>query len=297
VEDLIEKNNYSEAIEKLNYVLETANMFNFEEIRSIAFEKLKNLRDPEETSRNIRSILEFEFKNQRAITKAEMVNQLNIEISETDYYTNLLSSTINYEASETPDLERLGTKILKKFINPSLYDLIIQLEYDYKLAFKIGKFLLDRGFIKQFRNYPLVGEKVETGKKLEDLIIFISYATVDAEVFKVKDLASRLESFKEIKKVLYWQEDMKDNIIKYMSDNLGRCSAMILLCSENALDSTPVDKEWTAADMMGKPIIPVFLNPDHIPPLLKSRLGLEYDLVDFERNVVQLHNLILKKCV
>jgi hypothetical protein len=90
---------------------------------------------------------------------------------------------------------------------------------------------------------------------------------------------------------------MKDNIYKYMSDNLERCSAMILLCSENALNSVPVDKEWTAADAIGKPIIPLFLQPEHIPPLLKSRLGLQFDLMDFEKNVVQLHSLILKKCM
>jgi hypothetical protein len=177
-----------------------------------------------------------------------------------------------------------------------LYDLIIQLEYDYKRAFKIGKFLLDRGFIQHFRNYPIVGEQIEGGRTLEDLIIFISYATVDADLYKVEELASRLESYKEIKKVLYWQEHMTDNIIKYMSDNLARCSAMILLCSENALNSAPVDKEWTAADAIGKPIIPVFLKPEDIPPLLKSRLGLQYDLVDFEKNIMQLHSLILKKC-
>ncbi|UCC18405.1 MAG: toll/interleukin-1 receptor domain-containing protein, partial [Promethearchaeota archaeon] len=74
-------------------------------------------------------------------------------------------------------------------------------------------------------------------------------------------------------------------------------NAMILFCSENALNSTPVDKEWTTADMMGKSIIPVFLDQDHIPPLLKPRLGLQFDLMDFEKNVVQLYNLILKKCM
>ena len=71
---------------------------------------------------------------------------------------------------------------------------------------------------------------------------------------------------------------------------------MLLFCSESALGSDAVDKEWTAADMMGKPIIPVFLKTEHIPPLLKSRLGFEFDLMDFEKNVVHLHNLILKKC-
>jgi len=89
---------------------------------------------------------------------------------------------------------------------------------------------------------------------------------------------------------------MTDNIIKFMSDNLGKCDVMLLFCSESALGSNAVDKEWTAADMMGKPIIPVFLDTDHIPPLLKSRLGFEFDLMDFDKNIVQLRNLILKKC-
>ncbi|GAG80853.1 unnamed protein product, partial [marine sediment metagenome] len=62
VEDLIVKNNYSEAIEQLNYVLETADVFNFEDIKAVAFEKLKNLRDPEETLKIVKKILEFEFE-------------------------------------------------------------------------------------------------------------------------------------------------------------------------------------------------------------------------------------------
>jgi uncharacterized protein with WD repeat len=297
VEDLIVKNNYSEAIEQLNFVLETADVFNFEDIKAVAFEKLKNLRDPKESLRIVKKILEFEFENMRNITKAEMVNQLKIEISETEYYENLIANPVDYEASETAHLENLGTKILQELLNPTLYALVIQKEYDLRTAKKIGKFLQDQGFIKEFRNYPLDEEKFKSpSEKLEDLIIFVSYATTDAETFDIKELSKRLKAYDEIKEVLYWQEHMTDNIIKFMSDNLGKCNAMLLFCSENALSSESVDKEWTAADMMSKPIIPVFLNSDHIPPLLKSRLGLEFDLMDFEKNVVHLHNLILKKC-
>ncbi|MHA1479245.1 MAG: toll/interleukin-1 receptor domain-containing protein, partial [Promethearchaeota archaeon] len=174
---------------------------------------------------------------------------------------------------------------------------VVQKEYKLNIAKKIGKFLQDQGFIREFRNYPLDEEKFKSpSEKLEDLIVFASYATTDAETFNIEKLSKRLKSYEEIKEVLYWQEHMTDNIIKFMSDNLGKCDVMLLFCSENALGSNAVDKEWTAADMMGKPIIPVFLNSDHIPPLLKSRLGFEFDLMDFEKNIVQLHNLILKKC-
>ncbi len=124
----------------------------------------------------------------------------------------------------------------------------------------------------------------------------MSYATTDAETFHIKELSKRLKTYEEIKEVLYWQEHMTDNIMLFMSNNLGKCDVMLLFCSENALSSDAVDKEWTAADMMSKPIIPVFLKSDYIPPLLKSRLGLEFDLMDFEKNVVKLHNMILKKC-
>ncbi|MHA1461268.1 MAG: toll/interleukin-1 receptor domain-containing protein, partial [Promethearchaeota archaeon] len=297
VEDLIVKNNYSEAIEQLNFVLETADVFNFEDIKAIAFEKLKNLRDPVETLILVKKILEFEFENQRDITKGEMVNQLKIEISETEYYENLLANPVEYEASETAHLENLGTKILQELLNPTLYALVVQKEYKLITAKKIGKFLQDQGFIREFRNYPLDEEKFKTpSEKLEDLIVFVSYATTDAETFNIRELSKRLKSYEEIKEVLYWQEHMTDNITLFMSDSAGRCDVMLLFCSESARGSGPVDKEWTAVDMMDKPIIPVFLNPDHIPPLLKSRLGFEFDLMDFEKNVVEIHTLILKKC-
>jgi peroxiredoxin family protein len=132
-------------------------------------------------------------------------------------------------------------------------------------------------------------------EKKDKILIFISYATKDADIFKVKDIAKALAKYKKIVSVLYWQEHMKDNIIKYMNDNLGKCDAMLLFCSPNALRSEPVEKEWTAADMMKKPIIPVFNDPDHIPPLLKTRLGIKFDPFDFKKNVDEIYNLLLKK--
>lgn len=131
--------------------------------------------------------------------------------------------------------------------------------------------------------------------KNDDILVFISYATKDAGLFKIKEIAKKLRVYKDIKEVMYWQESMKDNIFKYMNDNLGKCNIMLLFCSPNALISKPVEKEWTAMDSMGKPIIPIFLKSDHIPPLLKSRLGLEYDSFDFQKNIQNLHELILKK--
>ncbi len=127
------------------------------------------------------------------------------------------------------------------------------------------------------------------------ILVFLSYATKDATLFGIKEIAEELTKHPEIFDVLYWQEDMQDNIFEYMNDNLGRCHVVLLFCSPNALNSEPVKKEWTAADAMGKPILPVFLKPDHIPPLLRSRLGVEFDQFDFKKNITTLHELILKK--
>ncbi len=149
---------------------------------------------------------------------------------------------------------------------------------------------------KSGENLSLEGEIFPASKINQEILIFMSYATKDADFFKVKEIAEKLTKSTDIQDVLYWQEDMGDNIIEYMNDNLGRCHAMILFCSKAALESIPVKKEWTAAEAVGLPIIPVFYDVDHIPTLLKSRLGVEFDFYDLDRNVLELHSLILKKC-
>ncbi len=129
----------------------------------------------------------------------------------------------------------------------------------------------------------------------ENIVIFISYATKDTDRFQIKEIANTLTKFEEIKSVLYWQEDMHDNIFEYMNENLAKCDLMLLFCSQFALQSVPVRKEWTAADAINIPIIPVFVNVDDIPPLLRSRLGIQLEPKDFKKNILSLHSLILKK--
>ncbi|MFX0060295.1 MAG: TIR domain-containing protein [Candidatus Hodarchaeota archaeon] len=141
---------------------------------------------------------------------------------------------------------------------------------------------------------------VQEGKKPpsvfgEKYLIFVSYATKDAEMFKIGEMTKKLTNFPEIKNVLYWQEHMHDNIFKFMNDNLGKCDVMLLFCSKNSLNSIPVEKEWTAAEAIGIPIIPIFFDVVHIPPLLKSRLGIEYDFNDMDKNLQELRALILIK--
>ncbi|MFX1314164.1 MAG: TIR domain-containing protein [Promethearchaeota archaeon] len=126
-------------------------------------------------------------------------------------------------------------------------------------------------------------------------IIFVSYATKDAELFKIQEIAKGLTIYNEIEEVLYYEAESYDNFVKYMNDNLGRCDVVLLFCSPNALESGAVEKEWTAADAMNKPIIPVFIKADHIPPLLKSRLGVEFDTFNLPKSIQEIHRIIMKR--
>ncbi|MFX1309545.1 MAG: toll/interleukin-1 receptor domain-containing protein [Promethearchaeota archaeon] len=148
---------------------------------------------------------------------------------------------------------------------------------------------------KREKSERLVEEFSKDAKLEKDLLVFMSYATKDADLFKIQEISNKLTNTPEVKDVLYWQEDLDDNIFEYMNDNLGKCHVFVLFCSTNALESVPVKKEWTAADAMGKPIIPVFYDTDHIPPLLRSRLGIEYDFYDIDSNIRALKNIIFKK--
>ena len=130
------------------------------------------------------------------------------------------------------------------------------------------------------------------------ILVFISYATKDTDIFQIPRISEGLTVYKEIDDVLYWQEDVEDNIIEYMNENLNKCDVVILFCSPNAMDSTSVKKEWTAADASDKPLIPVFTNPKYIPTLLKTRKGVQInDVFDVQENIKQLYKLIKKKYV
>ncbi|HUX97987.1 MAG TPA: hypothetical protein VMV49_00405 [Candidatus Deferrimicrobium sp.] len=60
------------------------------------------------------------------------------------------------------------------------------------------------------------------------VLVFISYATKDAEKFQIRAIAEGLTLCPEIDDVLYWQEDLHDDIYKYMDENLGKCDVFVL---------------------------------------------------------------------
>ena len=54
-------------------------------------------------------------------------------------------------------------------------------------------------------------------------------------------------------------------------------------------------KARTAANTMRKPIIPIFTDDNDIPPLLKPRKGVKYNMFDLQKNIDNIYKLIITK--
>ncbi|KKM64241.1 hypothetical protein LCGC14_1503370 [marine sediment metagenome] len=127
------------------------------------------------------------------------------------------------------------------------------------------------------------------------ILIFISYATKDAELFHIAEIAEKLTQYNEIDDALYWQEDVDGNIITYMNKNLEKCDVILLFCSQNSLNSEPVQMEWTAAVAINKAIMPIFIYAEYIPPILKPLLGIKFDPSNMHKNIIELKKTIIKR--
>ena len=135
----------------------------------------------------------------------------------------------------------------------------------------------------------------ENNSLASGILVFISYSTRDSKEFKIPYISEELEKFPEIEKALYWEEDVEDDIFEYMNKYIKECDVFILICSQSALDSEPVNMEWQAALKIKKKIIPIFKNEDDIPVLLTTKLGIKYNEQNFEKTVNDLYYLIKKK--
>ena len=130
------------------------------------------------------------------------------------------------------------------------------------------------------------------------LNIFLSYASKDAPYFKIPLIAEKLKQYPEIDETFYWHEDAKEDIIKYMNETINKCEVFILFCSPRALESEPVQMEWSVALKNKKVVIPIFFNEEHIPTLLSTLVGLHYDpyyCEDIDEKIKELYFLILKR--
>jgi hypothetical protein len=139
---------------------------------------------------------------------------------------------------------------------------------------------------------------VRSKKQREDrtgINVFMSYSTQDAKLFNLPDIVKAIGGINGIQNVFYWEKSAEDDIISYMNEHLGDSEIFILFCTPNALASGPVELEWQAALKLGKQIIPVFIDPEHIPTLLTSKIGIKYDMTNHYQSVIFLQEEIRRR--
>ena len=130
------------------------------------------------------------------------------------------------------------------------------------------------------------------------LNVFISYSTLDTDYFQISKLVRRLELYSEIKEVLYWEVDSKQNIVEFMEETLKKTNVFVLFCSEKSMKSEAVKGEWQSAYQMVKKglmkMIPVYEDEDHIPRLLWNMLNVKFTKDDFEEFIQNLYKEIIR---
>lgn len=113
----------------------------------------------------------------------------------------------------------------------------------------------------------------------KQLKVFISYSIKDSEIFDVPLISRSLESksYPEIGKVMYCQRDAGENWVDFMNENIPKSDVFLLFCTPNIIKSRYIKDEWQTAYAKDIPIIPVFINPKHIPDVITNRNGFEFD--------------------
>jgi hypothetical protein len=157
IDSFLNEEEFNDAFQELDYIIKYAKSFNFSPLLNQAQEKEKesrDLADLTERTKRVNAILKFEYNNQHEITKADMVRHLNYDVDDTEYYIELLDVQINYDPSEIPELKLKTIEIIKKYEQPTMYDLMVDLEFYFDDAKKMGKYLIDEGWAKEFPRFP-----------------------------------------------------------------------------------------------------------------------------------------------
>lgn len=241
----------------------------------------------------IKKILDFEYIKQKKVNKGDLLRKLNFSFSDCNKYFDLINNPVNYTEQEEQELEREVNRILDKFKKPTLYHLINKMGYKYKIAKKLGLYLEQKSWIQQFNNFPKRKDEEKDKVRKGDKHIYMSYSTIDAQLFKIRKLSEKLNEYDDIYEALYWEQDVKENIAEYMNKNLEKCDIMLLFCTINSNNSKAVNKEWNAFLLSGKPIVPIFIDLEFVPFILKPNKGVKYYPFNFQQTIQEIYQQIL----
>ncbi len=126
---------------------------------------------------------------------------------------------------------------------------------------------------------------------MSEYIIFISYAPVDDDRFRIPELISYLRTHPQIQKICYWDYTLKTDFNEYINTSIEQCDLLLLCCSPAALRSYHVFKGWATADRLNKAILPLFFQIEDVPPILHNRVGIQFphDVVEHSENMFSVY--------
>ncbi len=325
---LIKESKIKNALKQLDSVKEIAQEYEFSAFLKEADEKVKECQVLEQEIRKDKDQVKIEKKLNKKLYKIENLVESN------QFYDAILNLVDIKEVARQYELSDLLEKIEEKIEYCKNFQFNTKnkikntiLNYRSKLArLDISDIsekseiqdenLIEKVILEMINNREINAEYFSSSKsiafyqkgkeavpvaKVEELNkqrVFLSYSTLDAELFQISDIVKELEVYPEIRKVSYWQADSKQNIVEFMEDTLKNTDIFVLFCSKNSVKSNAVKDEWQAAFQMRKKgmvkIIPVYEDEDDIPVLLWQMLNVKYTKEDFSSFIQKLYEEILR---
>ena len=324
IDQLIKENNLNKAILDLSEVSEVAKKYKFESLVNEAKEKINNCKELEIENdlREVKTNLQTSLSNIEKLIDENKINDALeelVEIKETAQENNLddfiekidekIEVCKNFQYNTINKIKNTIVKYGSKLARLELMDISeksgIQ---DENLIEKIILEMIktreiNAEYFTSSKSIAFYQQEKETAqaskpKEFKQLMVFLSYSTLDADHFKIADIVKALEKYPEIKKASYWQADSKQNIVEFMEDTLKNTDVFVLFCSKNSVKSNAVKDEWQAAFQMRKKgmlkIIPIYENEDDVPVLLWQMLNVKFEKDDFNAFIEKLHEEILR---
>lgn len=236
-----------------------------------------------------------EIKGLEKLTRLRQLYLENNQIAEIKGLKNLTNlETLHLNNNQITEIKGLESlKVLQKLYlkdNPILKVLLEDLEGLYP----DGNAKKPQRFVEYCRQQKRNEIKEKNPLQIKKALIYLIYATKDSDLLQIPKIAETLTNKPEIEDILYWEEDMKEDIYKYMNYNVGRCDMCVIFWAQNALSSKAVEMEWHSALKLEKFEIPIFRNGRRIPQLT-IKLGVKFDKHNLSRLIEDIYLQILKR--
>ncbi|MFX0073985.1 MAG: nitrous oxide reductase family maturation protein NosD [Candidatus Hermodarchaeota archaeon] len=122
--------------------------------------------------------------------------------------------------------------------------------------------------------------------------VYVSFAEEDSEIFKINDFIKGLVAFDDINQVYSPGTDVEKEFLRDFENQIKKFDLVISFCSPSALKTDDLLKFWQKIKTSQKVMIPVYIDPQHVPRFLKSYKKVEFDAFNFEENLNKIKEII-----